>query len=191
MIKAIIFDCFGVLVTDGWHPFKKKYFSNEAEKDAEASRLIDLTTKGTMSYKIFLKRISELANIDAHAVHEEINNNAPNQEIFNLIDELSPKYKIGLLSNAVENWLSRLFTPEQLAKFDATVLSCDISANKPDVRAYEAIASKLNCDLSECLFIDDVYNYVVGAKKVGMKAIHYKNPDQATKEIRLLINQYG
>ncbi len=187
MIKAIIFDCFGVLVTDGWHPFKNKYFDKEPDKNAEATKLNNMTNQGLITYQVFLQGVSELAGITANEVVQEISHNAPNLDLFDYIREVQLQFKIGILSNAAENWLDELFTPEQLKLIDATVLSCDISANKPDAEAYKAIASKIGCNISECLFVDDIYSYVEGAKKVGMQAIHYKDSDQAIAEIKALV----
>jgi hypothetical protein len=39
MIRAIIFDCFGVLTTDAWLPFKNKYFAQNEVLMARASEL--------------------------------------------------------------------------------------------------------------------------------------------------------
>ena len=52
-IKGIIFDCFGVLATDGWLPFKNKYFK---EKPA-------LFRKATELKSIGQRRNSKLPNI--------------------------------------------------------------------------------------------------------------------------------
>ncbi len=187
MIKAIIFDVYGVLVTDGWHPFKFKYFKDDPEKDAEASRLNDLTNKGALGYQEFLQTVGELAGVKAREVQGELSKNAPNLQLFDYISTLKPTYKIGLLSNAAENRLDRLFTPGQYKQFDATVLSCDIAANKPEASAYSAIADKLGCELSECVFVDDIKRYVDGAIGVGMQAILYKFPEQVISDIRAVL----
>ncbi len=188
MIKAVIFDVYGVLVTDGWHPFKHKYFTNNPEKNAEASRLIDLTTKGKLGYREFLQQIAELSGVEQSKVQSELDNNAPNIQLFEYIAKLKPRVKIGLLSNAAEDRLERLFTAEQLSLFDATVLSCDIEANKPNARAYQAVADNLGCKLSECVFVDDVRGYVDGAEAVGMKGILYKSPEQTISEIKQIVS---
>jgi len=188
MIKAVIFDCFGVLVTDGWHPFKHRYFANDPEKNAEASRLNDLTNKGVLGYQEFLHMIGHLAGISSEQVKNKLSTNAPNEHLFELITELKTDYKIGLLSNAAENWLDELIGPENVELFDEIILSCDISANKPSKQAYEMTAQKLGCELSECLFIDDIKTYVEAAQSSGMKTIHYTTLEQTISDIKVLLS---
>jgi hypothetical protein len=31
-VTTVIFDCFGVLVSDGWLPFKQRYFTQDTAK---------------------------------------------------------------------------------------------------------------------------------------------------------------
>lgn len=188
MIRAIIFDCFGVLVADGWHPFKHRYFKDDPEKDDEASKLGDLSNNGSINYEQFLQQIGELAGLSARQVGREISQNAPNIELFEYIDSVKGKYKIGMLSNAASNWLDELFTPEQLDVFDGTVLSFDIGVNKPGKEAYIATAKKLGCRPEECVFIDDIQLYVEAAKAIGMHAIQYTNPKQTISDINSLIS---
>ncbi len=132
MIKAIIFDCFGVLTTDGWHPFKNKYFAQERLKFDEAGKINMMANDGQISYQQMLAQVSELAGISAAQLEQEVSSNVANEQLYEYIFELSKIYKIGMLSNAAGNWLDELFTSEQLQVFDATVLSCDIGVNKPE-----------------------------------------------------------
>jgi HAD superfamily hydrolase (TIGR01509 family) len=114
-----------------------------------------------------------MANVDVSYAYQRIKDNVPNTELFEYIKELKKKFKIGMLSNAGENWLETIFTPDQLAMFDATVLSYEISVVKPHPLSYETIASKLGVEIDECLLIDDQERYCSGAKDVGMSAIIY------------------
>ncbi len=183
MIKAVIFDCFGVLVGDGWHPFKKRYFADEPEKDAEASRLNVLSNKGLLSYTDFLEGVGKLAGISAYQVMKELNQNPPNTQLFDYIRTLKPNYKIGMLSNAAENWLSTLVGKENEALFDAVVLSYDIGHNKPSPEAYQKAARALGVNVDECVFIDDIESYVVAAEHAGMKGVLYRTPEDTIADI--------
>ncbi len=188
-LRAIVFDCFGVLASDGWLPFKAKYFGDNEARFLEVSDLNKAVDAGLVSYDDFITDVADLAGVPKAAAHTEIERNPPNAELFSYITEnLAPTYKIGLLSNAGANWLADLFTPDQLKLFDATVLSCDIGVIKPDHVAYEAIASKLGVELHECVFIDDQPRYCQGAIDVGMQAIHFTDNDSLIRELSLLLN---
>ena len=187
MIKAIIFDCFGVLTTDGWHPFKNKYFAHDSDKAKEATKLNGLANSGQIEFQQFLNQVGDLAGLSAQQVHYEISRNVANEKLFEYIKGLAVQYKIGMLSNAAQNWLGELFGPTRLEFFDGIVLSCDIGVNKPQKGAYEAIASKLNVRPEECIFVDDLTSYLHGAEAVGMTAIQYTDFDQFKTELEAVL----
>src|SRR5690348_2888052 len=61
MIKAIVFDCFGVLTSDGWLPFKKKYFGHDSALTEEATSLNKQVDAGLISYDDFVPAVAKLA----------------------------------------------------------------------------------------------------------------------------------
>lgn len=176
MIKAIIFDCFGVLCVDSWLPFKEIHFGNNQALLEKATEINRRSDSGQISYDDFLSEVAELANTPKDETKKQIENNPPNEELFAYISkQLKSKYKIGLLSNASANWLDELFTSKQLALLDATALSFELGVTKPDPASYTAIAARLGLEANECLFIDDQERQCLGAKKAGMYAIVYKD----------------
>ena len=54
-----------------------------------------------------------------------------------------------------------------------TFVSCLTGYRKPDPNAYHHAASKLQLNLTDCLFIDDRSINVEAARSVGMQAIHF------------------
>lgn len=176
MVKAVIFDCFGVLVRDGWLPYKERYFGRDPSLMEQARDLNRMVDAGLLSYQDFIKGVADLAGIDEARARSEIEVNPPNAQLFEWIrDDLKPDYKIGLLSNAGANWLDELFEPWQVALFDEVVLSYQVGTTKPDPIMYRAISDRLGVDVENCLFIDDQPYYCEGAKTVGMEAIHYQD----------------
>ncbi|HLZ15317.1 MAG TPA: HAD-IA family hydrolase, partial [Candidatus Saccharimonadales bacterium] len=156
MIRAIVFDCFGVLATDGWLPFKERYFGHDTQKFAAASDLGRAADAGLIDFDEFIGQVSALAQVTDLDARSQIEHNVPNDALFAYIrDALKPKYKIGMLSNAGADWLHELFTPEQVALFDAVALSYEIGVLKPAPRAYEVIAERLGVTPEACVFVDD------------------------------------
>jgi len=101
MIKAIIFDCFGVLSTEGFRVFCDKYFKDSPDKRAAAQDLMDRSCLGNMSFDEFESGLASLGRTSVETVREYLNRNKPNEPLFKLIrEELKPKYKIGMLSNS-------------------------------------------------------------------------------------------
>jgi FMN phosphatase YigB (HAD superfamily) len=187
MIKAIIFDCFGVLTSDGWLPFKEKYFGDEPEKYHEATKLNSLANSNQIPYSQFLNMVSELAGVSVdelnYAMHKSVSNNV----IFEYIERLKKNYKIGMLSNISGDWLNELFSEEQIALFDAKALSYETGFAKPDSKAYEVILKRLGSLPDECVYVDDQPSFVEKAKKLGMKYIHYEEFDSFKNELEQIL----
>lgn len=187
MIKAVIFDCFGVLTSEGWQEFKETHFSDE-KKLAEANRLNYLADQGKLNHEELLPMIAELASLTVEQARKEIDNYVPNKKLLDYIDnKLSGKYKIGMLSNVSDDWLEQIFVPGQLESFDAFALSYKIGIAKPDKRAFEKIAELLDVGLEECVFLDDSKFFADEATKYGMQGINYINFDDSILELERIL----
>jgi FMN phosphatase YigB (HAD superfamily) len=184
MIRAVIFDCFGVLTSDGWLPFKRKHFGHDGDLHEAATELNKRVDAGLSDYGQFLRDVAELAQVPYDVAKQAIENNVADDELFGYIaNELKPKYKLGLLSNAGDNWLSELFKPEQVGLFDAVSLSYQSGHIKPKPDAYRGIADQLGVLPQECVFIDDQERFCSGARDVGMQAILYQNLEQCKRDL--------
>lgn len=190
MIKGIIFDCFGVLASDGWLPFKNKYFGHDSKLFEEAGELNRQVDTGLKSHSEFIARIAEMAGVTEQKVVYYLEHNVPDEDLLGFITwELKPKYKIGMLSNAGGNWLNDIFTSDQISLFDAVVLSYDTGMVKPQPEIYKLGALKLGVKANECIFIDDQERYCVGAESVGMHAIKYDNLLQLKTDLIAILSQ--
>jgi len=189
MIKAILFDCFGVLAEDGWTPFKRKYIAHDPELALEVADLGKQTDLGIIGYEQMIEQISELVQVKPDLLRGAVERKIPNQELFSFImAELKPRYKIGLLSNANYDVLNQLFTPEQASVFDTSVISFEAQLTKPDSRMFELAASRMGVQPEECLFIDDVERYCQAAEDIGMQTIWYQSCEQIIADLQLLIH---
>lgn len=185
MIKAVVFDCFGVLVRDGWLPFCEKHFGSDVSLREQARENNRRVNTGLATYNEYISENARLAGISEDQAREEIESNPPNDELFRMIrDQLKSQYKIGLLSNAGENWLDELFGKEYAALFDEVALSYEMGATKPEPVTYETIATRLGVLPEECIFVDDQERFCVGAEAVGMQAIYYQDNEQLIVELK-------
>jgi len=118
MIKAIIFDCFGVLAEDGWTPFRRKHIEHDPKLIEEVARLGALTDKGVLTYEETVQAIAEMLKVDVNELRQAVDRKVPNEDLFELIlNELKSTYKIGLMSNANYDVINELFEMEQAALF--------------------------------------------------------------------------
>ena len=187
MIKAIIFDCFGVLTTEAWLPFKAKYFGHDPELMDEVDDISMQANMGLISREEAMQGTSKLAGLTPAEAFNAIDRNVPNEELFDYIRELKADYKLGILSNISDNRLHQIFEPDQLALFDTIILSFKEGFIKPQPEAFKAAAEQLGIETSECVLIDDQERNISGAKSTGMKAILYKDVEQLKRELEPLL----
>jgi len=187
MIRAIIFDCFGVLATEAWLPFKAEHFGSDPALFEQASDISKQANSGLISSKDFTKSIASLAGVEPSDVHRAIVRNVPNEPLFDYIRELKREYKRGFLSNIAGDRLRQIFTAEQLALLDVVALSFETGFVKPQAEAYRDIAQKLGMNIGECVLIDDQQRHVAGARQAGMQAVLYKDFEQTRAELEKLL----
>ena len=182
MIKAVIFDCFGVLTTDGWKQIRREVLTEDTQWE-EARRLDQAVNTGRISYDEFVSEVAKLVGRSEEETRKRLVTSAPATELFEYIrDSLKPEYKIGMLSNAADDWLGELFEPWQINLFDEKVLSYQVEMVKPDPNIYDYATAKLGVLPEECVFIDDVERYVTAAVDIGMKGIIFTDTDQFIRD---------
>jgi putative hydrolase of the HAD superfamily len=187
MTKAIIFDCFGVLTTEAWLEFKAKYFGHDPVLFEQVSNISWQADRGLISRDEAIQATAKLAGITPAEFIKANDRNVPDKELFAYITELKQHYKLGLLSNVAGDYLSRIFSPEQLGLFDAITLSFQSGFIKPEPQAFENAARELQVKLNECIFIDDQQRNVNGARRAGMSAVLYKDVAQLRRELSKLL----
>ena len=186
MIKAVVFDCFGVLAQEGWHPFRDKYLVSDPVKLAQAKDLLKASGNGFISHEDFLEGLAELVDMSYEETRQHVENNPANESLLEFIKSELHEYKVGMLSNVSGNRLSQLLSPEQIERFDTICLSYDMGVSKPNKEAYEIIAEKLGVKLEECIFTDDVPEFCDGAERVGMKPILFTTTEKFIEDFRAL-----
>jgi len=190
VIKAVIFDCFGVLVKSSLEPFIVEHFASQPDKIAEMRRLDSLANRGIIPWQEFQQATAVLLGQTSQQVWDELDDNPPNLELFAYISEkLKPRYKIGFLSNASDDWMNDLFTQEQRGLLDDVVLSFQVGIAKPDKEIFQLAANRLDVLPDECIFIDDIACYCDAAREVGMEAIQYDDFDEFRGKIQRLTTE--
>ena len=188
MIKAIIFDCFGVLVRGSLEPFRDKYLDGDQKRITEARDLDRRSNLGHISYDEFVSEMGRLANISASEARKFLDNTPRNEKLLEYIRKnLKTDYKIGFLSNASDNWLDELFLPDQVALFDDIILSYKVSLAKPDRAIYELAAHNLGVEIEECVLVDDIERYCTAAQDAGMSTIVYADFDTFKQELESIL----
>jgi epoxide hydrolase-like predicted phosphatase len=108
-------------------------------------------------------------------------------ELLKLMRSLRPAIKIGLISNAWSGMRAWITCQNFADAFDDMVISAEIGWAKPDARIYQAALQNLQVLPEEAVFLDDMLRNVEGARKVGMHAIQFVQPEQALGELKAFL----
>jgi HAD superfamily hydrolase (TIGR01549 family) len=187
MIKAIIFDCFGVIRVDATNIAYEKLGGDVAKDGDFIKDTIAQANAGLIrsAAPVFAEKLSITEDKWRETFY---GSSVIDYEILKFIKELKQNFKTALLSNVRRGGLDIWFKPGFLDKyFDVTVGSGDIGFAKPEATAYEITADKLGVRLEECVMVDDRLELCEGAKAVGMKTIMYKDLKQLKKELDLIL----
>jgi FMN phosphatase YigB (HAD superfamily) len=189
MTKAIIFDCFGVIITDALKAICTSLRKTNPEKALLITGIIAENNRGLISAESSSEKIAKILGQTTDEFGRQIKDGeVKDQSILDFIVSLRPNFKTAMLSNISSTGLEQRFTPDELKLyFDVVVASGQVGFAKPEAQAYEITAEKLGVRLEECIMIDDVEAYCFGAKGVGMQAIHYRSFDQMKNELEALL----
>lgn len=187
MIKAIIFDCFGVLTGDKWKEFVATLPEDQKSTARDLNHALDA---GFLTQSEFYKKITALTGVSPVRVESVINAELhKNKPLLDYISELKKSYKIGILSNISSSWITDfLLTKEEALLFDDILLSYQVGMTKPNPAIFHIAAERLGVQPSECIFIDDGTWNCESAKNVGMKPVVYTNFVQCRHSIQQLLN---
>lgn len=180
MIKAVIFDCFGVVITDALEILRADLIESRPAAAQEVEDIINASNRGFMEPREAISRLAELSGRPADTVRHTLEQGeSKDARLLGFIRELRATYKTAMLSNISVEGLARRFSQTELDEhFDVAIASGAIGFAKPEPEAYEVTADRLGVRLQECMMVDDRIVCVDGARATGMQAIHYQDFNQ-------------
>lgn len=189
MIRAIIFDCFGVIITDALQALREDFAQNNPDGARAIKDIVAANNRGFIEPGESNERIAAILGMSTGEFRKQIaNGEAKNDKLLSYILNLRSNYKTAMLSNIAGSSLARRFPNDELATyFDVVVASGDIGFAKPEPEAYEIVADRLGVRCDECIFIDDRELFCAGATSVGMRAITYTNFAQFTYDLQQVL----
>ena len=193
MIKAVVFDCFGVVVGTGYWNVYKRLGGDPAKDGKFLDEVLGRADTGKIDTDELAKIVSERLGITADEYSRAYKEDeVPNLEVFEFIRaELRPHYKIGLLSNVGPGVIERKIPQELLQLFDAVVLSGEVGLLKPDPAIFRLTVERLGVAPEEAVFADDHVEYLVGAEAIGMSTILFTDLGDFKYQFAKLIGAKG
>lgn len=186
MIRAIFFDCFGVLYVE----VNQAYFAQFPDIREELDDLNKQSDHGFIDRQTYITAVAKLTGISqqdtARAFAKEHVINRP--LVHYIQHELKPHYQIGLVSNIGRGWMQDFFDEHQLHNlFEVTVLSSEEGITKPNPLIFDRAAQRAGLSPDECLFIDDRQDNCEGARAAGMHALLFTDFAAMQQRIKQLL----
>ena len=189
MIRAVIFDCFGVIITDALQAIRQELMRTNPEGAAAIKDIVAANNHGFIEPGESYDRIAAILGLSTPDFRRQVaKGEVRNDELLHYILQLRGSYKTAMLSNIAGSSLARRFPNDELSTyFDVVIASSDIGYAKPEPEAYEITADRLGLRCDECVFVDDRELFCEGATAVGMQAIVYTDFTQVTASLNRLL----
>lgn len=185
MIQAIIFDVGGVLVRTMNRNGRNRLEQRLGLPPGGSESLFfnsDMGTRaqmGEISVEALWRWVQEelsLSDDELAAFQQDFwDGDRLDEEMVTLVRRLQAGYQTAIISNAQSNLLDFVTNQFPMADaFDLIVGSAYEGIMKPNAAIFERTLARLGRKPAEAVFIDDFAHNIVGAKAVGMHAIHYQ-----------------
>lgn len=193
MIRAIIFDCFGVLVGQGFDATYARAGGDPVKDKVFIKDLLGAASLGVTSSEQMVTQVCARLGITPQAWTAAVQAmEQPDAELLDYIQHtLKPRYKVAILSNANVGVLQRKFSRTQLDMFDTIVVSAEEGMVKPSPDIYHLAAERLGVLPAECVFTDDSAGHCQAAVAVGMTAIQYSHFQQFKTDLERTFIAYA
>ncbi len=196
MIKLIIFDIGGVLV-DFMEDMYIHFLHGEVLPEVSEAKLSKFIMPLIELMEFGLLSVPELEHmVGKHFKGHRINlrwvegfkrNAKPIMSTIGLINGLNKTHKVVLLTNVSYSRLAELKdTYLKLVKVKTIFASCDLKLRKPEPAIYEYVLKQMKVKPGEVVFVDDQIENVIGAEKLGIHAIWFRNKTRLVEDLGAL-----
>jgi glucose-1-phosphatase len=176
MIKAIIFDLGGVIYTID---FSRHDFFKKIREHWNPAKVKEITNDE------FLRHCAKEMDWSVEEVKDFFwKNNDLIVEMKELLLELKEKYKIGFLSNIVEEVYNSDISLWNFEELGESVISFKDKVKKPDAEAMDMIIKKMNVEKDEAVFVDDSEKTIEAYSQYGIKCVKFENKVQLVEELK-------
>ena len=186
MIKAVIFDFFGVVCSDQYW----QYVKTDRQTQTVFRDYTDEVNTGEISWSDFIEKIADATHTTPEEVREMYKSERIDPRMVELIADLHKDYKTGLITNAHHEFIDPLLEKGHIrTHLDSVVVSSRAGVVKPDLRIFEMCLEELGVEPSEAVYFDDLERHVAGARELGIQAVLFRDYAQAKADLHKLLDQ--
>ncbi|MDR2063653.1 MAG: HAD family phosphatase [Candidatus Nomurabacteria bacterium] len=179
MIKALIFDCLGVVLTEYNDHWIEKHLNPAGRQALAAAELYPKNDLDQISDEKLYSGLSKLAGQSPAETEREIKSFiAPVRGMPELVRRYHGTYQTAILSNASSSLRHKLDEFGLQPLFDKIVVSGEVGVRKPDPKIFQVALDLLRVQPSEAIFIDDKLENVLAAEGLGIMSVQFVSVSQ-------------
>jgi len=195
-IRAIFFDIGGVVIKDkGMKEASYNAFGINGEQEKlDFWNLINLdllpSSRGERSLYVMWKEIAQKLNktIDDSIlkdlwISDFKNSILINEKVFQLVKNLKRRYRIGVVSNTIQEHADILTNMGVYKPFETLVLSHEVGIAKDNHEIFDIALKRLDVKPEDSIYIDDFKKYVDIASENGINGIHFISYEQLVVDL--------
>jgi putative hydrolase of the HAD superfamily len=186
---AIFFDLGGVILSNGWDRESRvraaekfnldiKDLENRHESEAAAFETRKITLETYLDRTVFYRSRTFSRDTFIAFMFDQSSELPQSRAVLAELANTG-KYFLATINNEpYEINMMRIERFHLRQEFDAFFSSCFVGIRKPDVGIYRLALEVAQRPPAECLFIDDREENLEGARKAGLRIIHFQSAEQ-------------
>jgi epoxide hydrolase-like predicted phosphatase len=184
MIKAVIFDYFGVVCSNEfWHQIK-----HDKRVAADFGKMASDVNEGKMHWHEFVSELAKRTEKSIDEMEKLYETEQLQPDVLSYASDLHLQCKTALLTNGHHEFIDPIIKAAGLDKvFDYIIISSELGIPKPNPEIFAYALGKLDVKPNEAIFIDDGELNVEGAKSIGIQTILYKDTRQMIRDVSKLL----
>jgi epoxide hydrolase-like predicted phosphatase len=197
-IKAVFFDLGGVIVRTEFQAPRQLLADRLGMEYEDLNKIVFDSESGLKAsigeissedhWSSVIKRLKRPASELAAIRDEFFAGDIVDRNLVEYIRSLRGKYKTGLISNAWGDLRDFIVREKFDDAFDKLIISAEVGAMKPEPKIFQIALEQFGVSPKEAVFVDDFLINIEGCEKVGMKGIHFKDPESALKQLKKLLS---
>lgn len=189
MIKAVVFDFYGVICADSFYSWVDKHYLPNDPLRPYFAEVCEQSDTGKLTEAQFFQEISQLSGLTPAELRGELGGELIiHQDVVRIIDRLKHrKIKIGVLSNSPTTLHKIIAGSGLVGYFDQILTSAETKYIKPEPAFFKLMLGRLQVEPAEAVFVDDHAKNVLGAEATGMTGVIYTNAKSLERQLAELL----
>jgi len=197
MIRAVFLDLGGVIVRTEYQAPRERLAERLGMEyddlvrivfDSETSRKASIgSISAAEHWASVVKRLKRPASETGTIRNEFFAGDIIDRSLLDFLRSLRGKYKTGLISNAWSDLREYMVREKIDDAFDHMIISAEVGVTKPEASIYQFALEQLKVKAKEAVFVDDFLENIEACEKLGMKGIHFRDPESAIEQLKALL----